>query len=172
MGLFDAFKSFRKPVEVDQAKSDDTKARMRALFDIWVEEGSSYQIAYGFSEDIRGANFGFGRTLSYEYQNFILGFRTSDTKLVLLAVSPDLSEAGEPISYTPQSVKKTNYVAMTGQYYLQYGSAFKKEFFNLSLPKTLDDLMSLDFYNEESFLYIDQSQEADAWSEFWQNFSK
>ncbi|MDU5893751.1 MAG: hypothetical protein E6Z30_07970, partial [Atopobium minutum] len=62
--------------------------------------------------------------------------------------------------------------AMTGQYYLQYGSAFKKEFFNLSLPKTLDDLMSLDFYDEESFLYIDQSQEADAWSEFWQNFSK
>lgn len=172
MGFFDAFKSFRKPVEVDQAKSDDTKARMRTLFDSQIEEGSSYQIAYGFSEDIRGANFGFGRTLSYQYQNFILGFRNSDSRLVLLAISPDLFEAGEPISYTPESVKKTNYIAMTGQYYLQYGSSFKKEFFNLFVPKTLDEIVSLDFYDEESFLYVDQSQEEASWADFWQNFSK
>ena len=172
MGLFDAFKSFRKPVEVDQAKSDDTKARMRALFDAQVEEGPSYQVAYGFSEDIRGANFGFGRTLSYTYQNFILGFRDADTALVLLPVSPDLSESGELIRYTPETVKKTNYIAMTDQYYLQYGSSFKKEFFNLTVPKTLDDIVLLDFYDEDSFSYVDQEQEAAAWADFWRQFSK
>ena len=172
MGLFNAFNPFKKNVEVDQAKSKATKTRMRELFDTNVNEGTTYNVVYAFSEDVHGANFGFGRSLTYRYQNFILGFRSSDAKIVLLAVSPDLSQVGEPVTYKSEDMKKTRYIAMVGQYYLQYGSAIKKEFLNLKVPKTLDDIISLDMYDEDEFLYVDQSQDEPAWVDFWQTFSK
>ena len=94
------------------------------------------------------------RQVSYKYRSFILGYKKSDLSLVFLEVSPDLTQVGEELLYRPQDVKKTNFTKMVGSYYLQYGNSFKKEFFNFFVPKTIDDIVNHDWYDEETFTYI------------------
>ena len=160
MGLFGLFGG-KKEVELDKAKSDGNKSLMREIFDRKVDNGSEYKIIYAYSEDIGGANFAVLRTVSYKYRSFILGYKKSDLSLVFLEVSPDLTQVGEALLYRPQDV---------GSYYLQYGNSFKKEFFNFFVPKTIDDIVNHDWYDEETFTYIDQREEHSDWVEFWNKF--
>lgn len=169
MGLFGLFGG-KKEVELDKAKSDRNKSLMREIFDKKVDNGSEYKIIYAYSEDIGGANFAVLRTVSYKYRSFILGYKKSDLSLVFLEVSPDLTQVGEELLYRPQDVKKTNFTKMVGSYYLQYGNSFKKEFFNFFVPKTIDDIVNHDWYDEETFTYIDQREEHSDWVEFWNKF--
>ncbi|WP_278909023.1 hypothetical protein [Faecalicoccus pleomorphus] len=170
MGLFSLFGGNSQGTVLDREKSDENKKRMREIFDAKVENGSQYHIVYAYSEDIRGANFAVLRTVSYQYRSFILGYRDSDLSLVLLEISPDLQQSGDALCYRAQDMKKTNFNKMVNSYYLQYGNAFKKEFFHIFVPKTIDDILNLDWYDEEMFPYIDQREEHSGWTAFWNQF--
>ena len=171
MGLFNLFGG-KKTIELDKVKSDENKNRMREIFDRQVDNGSEYKIVYAYSEDIGGANFVVLRTVSYKYRSFILGYKEDNLSLVFLEVSPDLNQVGETLIYKPQDVKKTNFTKMVGAYYLQYGSSFKKEFFNFFVPETIDDLVNHDWYDEDTFTYIDQREVHGSWVDFWNRFCK
>lgn len=171
MGLFNLFGG-KKTVELDKVKSDENKNRMREIFDRQVDNGSEYKIVYAYSEDIGGANFVVLRTVSYKYRSFILGYKEDNLSLVFLEVSPDLNQVGETLIYKPHDVKKTNFTKMVGAYYLQYGSSFKKEFFNFFVPETIDDLVNHDWYDEDTFTYIDQREVHGSWVDFWNRFCK
>ena len=171
MGLFNLFGG-KKTVELDKVKSDENKNRMREIFDRQVDNGSEYKIVYAYSEDIGGANFVVLRTVSYKYRSFILGYKEDDLSLVFLEVSPDLNQVGETLIYKPQDVKKSNFTKMVGAYYLQYGSSFKKEFFNFFVPETIDDIVNNDWYDEDTFTYIDQREVHGSWVDFWNKFCK
>lgn len=172
MGLFGLFKGSKKTVELDKVRSDKNKSRMRALFDSSVENGSEYKIVYAYSEDIGGANFLVLRTVSYKYRSFIIGYKESDLSIVFLEVSPDLTQAGEAHTYQPQDVKKSKFIKMLGSYYLQYGNTFKKEYFNFFVPEKIDDILNNQWYDEETFTYVDQETEHSSWVAFWNKFSK
>lgn len=171
MGLFNLFGG-KKTVELDKVKSDENKNRMREIFDKQVDNGSEYKIVYAYSEDIGGANFAVLRTVSYKYRSFILGYKEDDLSLVFLEVSPDLNQVGKALLYKTQDVKKTNFTKMVGAYYLQYGSSFKKEFFNFFVPETIDDIVNHDWYDEDTFVYIDQREVHNSWVDFWNKFCK
>ena len=160
MGLFNLFGG-KKTVELDNVKSNENKNRMREIFDKQVDNGSEYKIVYAYSEDIGGANFAVLRTVSYKYRSFILGYKEDD-----------LNQVGKALLYKPQDVEKTNFTKMVGAYYLQYGSSFKKEFFNFFVPETIDDIVNHDWYDEETFIYIDQREVHDSWVDFWNKFCK
>lgn len=55
MGLFNKF--FKGP-EIDQAKSDANRSKMRACFDQAVENGTEYKLAAGYTEDVSRFNYG------------------------------------------------------------------------------------------------------------------
>ena len=171
MGLFGLFGG-KKTVELDKAKSYENKNRMREIFDAKVNNGSEYKIVYAYSEDIGGANFAVLRTVSYKYRSFILGYKEDNLSLVFLEVSPDLNQVGETLIYKPHYVKKTNFTKLVGAYYLQYGSSFKKEFFNFFVPETIDDIVNHDWYDEDTFTYIDQREVHSSWVDFWNKFCK
>ena len=112
------------------------------------------------------------RTVTYKYRSFILGYTDKDLSIVFLEVSPDFSQVGEALTYRPEDVKKTNFTKMVGSYYLQYGNSFKKEFFNFFVPETIDDILNLDWYDEQTFAYVDQREEHSSFVDFWNKFSK
>lgn len=172
MGLFGLFGGNKNTVELDKARSDENKSRMRELFDSNVDNGSKYKIVYAYSEDIGSINFLVLRTVSYKYRSFVVGYRESDLSIVFLEVSPDLTQVGEALAYKPQDVKKTNFVKMVGSYYLQYGNSFKKEYFNFFVPEKIDDIVNNQWYDEETFAYVDQETEHGSWVAFWNKFSK
>ena len=55
MGLFGNL--FKGP-QVDMAKSDANRKKMRALFNQVVENGDDYKILYGFTENVSRFNYG------------------------------------------------------------------------------------------------------------------
>ncbi|MBS6062785.1 hypothetical protein [Criibacterium bergeronii] len=172
MGFFDFLGGNKKTAELDKNKSDANKLEMRKIFDSKVQDSSEYKIVYAYSEDIGGANFAVLRTVTYKYRSFILGYTDKDLSIVFLEVSPDFSQVGEALTYRPEDVKKTNFTKMVGSYYLQYGNSFKKEFFNFFVPETIDDILNLDWYDEQTFAYVDQREEHSSFVDFWNKFSK
>ena len=171
MGLFGLFGG-KKTVELDKAKSYENKNRMREIFDAKVNNGSEYKIVYAYSEDIGGGNFAVLCTVSYKNRRFLLCYQEDELRLVFFLVSPDFSQVGETPLYKTPDVKKTNFTKMVGAYYLQYGNSFKKEFFNFFVPETIDDIVNHDWYDEDTFTYIDQREVHSSWVDFWNKFCK
>lgn len=170
MGLFGKLFGGKNEIVLDRARSDQNKATLRTLFDQKVANPEQYQIVYGYSEDIGGMNFGILRTVSYKYRNFIIGFNTSERSLVFLEITPDLSQTGEQFHFTSQNIKKAKTVKMLDGYYLQYGNAMKKEYFNFKVVGAIDDVLNEDGYEDNFFVYVDQTEEKKQWQQFWNQF--
>lgn len=71
MGLFS--KLFQGP-EIDQAKSDANRKKMRALFNQVVENGDAYQLIFGFTEDVSRFNYGLVHGSKSKIGNLIVGW--------------------------------------------------------------------------------------------------
>ena len=88
MGLF--AKLFKEP-ELDQAKSDANAKKMRALFDQVVEEGESYRLIFGYTEDVSRFNYGFCHGSKTKIGNLIVGWNEANKTIVVAPTVPDLS---------------------------------------------------------------------------------
>lgn len=56
MGLLS--KLFKGP-EIDMEKSNANASKMRVLFNHVVEDGDSFRLVFGYTEDVRRLNYGF-----------------------------------------------------------------------------------------------------------------
>ena len=88
MGLFS--KLFQGP-EIDQAKSDANRKKMRALFNQVVENGDAYQLIFGFTEDVSRFNYGLVRGSKSKIGNLIVGWDEAAETIVAVPTVPDLS---------------------------------------------------------------------------------
>ncbi len=79
MGFFS--KLFKGP-EIDMEKSNANAKKMRALFNQVVEDGDSYRLIFGYTEDVSRFNYGFVPTV------------------------PDLSGCGDPTYYRRSEILK------------------------------------------------------------------
>lgn len=172
MGLYNRMFGGGTRVQLDTEKSDDNKRRMRNIFNSKVKDGDQYKLIFGYSENIGETNFSVLSTVAYKYRNFIIGYRESDLTLVLIEIEPDLNESGDPITLKSEDLKRADFDQEKGSYYIQYGSTFRKHFFDIFVPKTVDEINNQDYFDQDTFLYIDQSAEHDSWVSFWDKYSK
>ena len=93
MGLFG--KLFKGP-EIDQAKSQANKEKMRALFNQVVENGDQYRLLACYTEDVRRFNYGLVHGSKTSIASLIVGWREDDPTVVLVPTVPDLSGCGDP----------------------------------------------------------------------------
>lgn len=71
MGFFG--KLFRGP-EIDMEKSAANREKMRALFNQVVENGDSYRLIFGYTEDVSRFNYGFVHGSKTKIGNLIVGW--------------------------------------------------------------------------------------------------
>ena len=102
MGIFG--KLFKGP-EIDQAKSADSKQKMRRLFDSVVPDGGQYQLVAAYTEDAKRFNYGLVHGSKTTYGSLIVGWKEgADPTVVVVPTVPDLSGCGAPDSApVPQS---------------------------------------------------------------------
>ena len=93
MGIFG--KLFKGP-EIDQAKSADSKQKMRRLFDSVVPDGRQYQLVAAYTEDAKRFNYGLVHGSKTTYGSLIVGWRDGDDPTV--AVVPRVGSSGSVIS--------------------------------------------------------------------------
>ena len=72
MGIFG--KLFKGP-EIDQAKSADSKQKMRRLFDSVVPDGGQYQLVAAYTEDAKRFNYGLVHGSKTTYGSLIVGWK-------------------------------------------------------------------------------------------------
>ncbi len=154
MGLF----GFGKK-KWDFEKSDANKLRMRELFNGVVEDGDSYDIAYGFSLDIARSNYIVARKVTYEYASLIVGYRESDMSIVLVQTTPELEGCSEADYFKREDIKKAK-IAM-GQYTLYHKGGMMAGYTQFSVIEDND---------EKYMVYCEQTEEVKKFDAFWKKY--
>ena len=157
MGLF----GFGKKKEMDVVKSDENKAKMRALFNQVVDNGDSYKVIYGYTSDVKNSNYGFATKTTYSYGSVIVGYREEDMSIVLLETDPNISGCGDAHYYKKNEIKKASFNDKKAMHEIQLTGG-------LRAVKVLFGVM--DHSDFEHLAYITQKDEFWEWNAFWEKF--
>ena len=117
MGLFS-----KKPMapEYDPADCEAKKTRLREIFNETVEDGDSYEVLYASmnsSKFEQGFIFNTNTTTFYYY---VLGYRRSDFRIVLIQVDNALENHSEAVSIDMDSVVDVSYNPKISKVCLRY----------------------------------------------------
>ena len=154
MGLFS--KLFRGP-EIDQAKSDANRKKMRALFNQVVENGDAYQLLFGFTEDVSRFNYGLVRGSKSKIGNLIVGWDEAAETIVAVPTVPDLSGCGDPVYYRRSEIHKAYRNKYPTDAFIIYPD--RKGYIGINAYDWLED--------ESLYVYVSQEEELKAFTEFF-----
>ena len=154
MGLFS--KLFQGP-EIDQAKSDANRKKMRALFNQVVENGDAYQLLFGFTEDVSRFNYGLVRGSKSKIGNLIVGWDEAAETIVAVPTVPDLSGCGDPVYYRRSEIHKAYRNKYPTDAFIIYPD--RKGYIGINAYDWLED--------ESRYVYVAQEEELKAFTEFF-----
>ena len=156
MGLFS--KLFKGP-EVDMEKSNANAKKMRLLFNQVVENGDSYRLIFGYTEDVARFNYGFVRGSKTKIGNLIVGWNESAQTIVVVPTVPDLSGCGDPTCYRRSEIWKAYRNKYPTDAFIIYPD--KKGYIGINAYDWLDD--------ESLYVYVSQEAELAAFTQFFLN---
>ena len=156
MGFFS--KLFKGP-EVDQAKSDANRKKMRLLFNQVVENGDRYQLIFGYTEDVSRFNYGFVHGSKTKIGNLIVGWNEAEETVVVVPTVPDLSGCGDPTFYRRSEILKAYRNKYPTDAFVIYPD--KKGYIAINAYDWLDD--------ESLYVYVSQEAEMAAFTDFFMN---
>ena len=153
MGLFG--KLFKGP-EIDQAKSQANKEKMRTLFNQVVEHGDQYRLLACYTEDVRRFNYGLVHGSKTSIASLIVGWREDDPTVVLVPTVPDLSGCGDPEVLRKADILKAYHEKMMDSLVIYPD---QKGYTALKTFSWLED--------EKLYIYVDQEQEEKDFRDFF-----
>ena len=153
MGLFG--KLFKGP-EIDHAKSQANKEKMRALFNQVVENGDQYRLLACYTEDVRRFNYGLVHGSKTSIASLIVGWREDDPTVVLVPTVPDLSGCGDPEVLRKADILKAYHEKMMDSLVIYPD---QKGYTALKTFSWLED--------EKLYIYVDQEQEEKDFRDFF-----
>ena len=147
MGFFG--KLFKGP-EIDQAKSDENKRKMRRLFDSVVPDGGTYQLMAAYTEDVKRFNYGLVHGSKTTYTSLIVGWKEGpEPTVAVVPTVPDLSGCGDAEICPRSTVKKAYQNKYPTDAFIIYPDG--KHYLSITTFEWLED--------EKLFIYADQGPE-------------
>ena len=156
MGLFGNL--FKGP-QVDMAKSDANRKKMRALFNQAVENGEDYKILFGFTEDVSRFNYGIVHGSKTKIGNLIVGWNESSQTIVVVPTVPDLSGCGDAAFYQRSEILKAYQNKFPTNAFIIYPD--RKGYIGINAYDWLED--------EKLYVYVSQEKELAAFTDFFMN---
>jgi len=157
MGIFG--KLFSKEPEIDMAKSDANRGKMRALFNQVVENGDSYKLVFGFTEDVSRFNYGLVHGSKSKIGNLIVGWNEENETIVVVPTVPDLSGCGDPAYYRRSEILKAYRNKYPTDAFIIYPD--RKGYIGINIYDWLED--------ESLYVYVSQDQEVKEFTDFFMN---
>jgi len=154
MGLFS--KLFKGP-EVDQAKSDANRETMRTLFNQVVDDGDSYRLIFGYTEDVSRFNYGLVHGSKTKIGSLIVGWNEDSGTIVVVPTVPDLSGCGDPVYYRRSEIHKA------------YRNKYPTDAFIIYPDRNgYIGIHAYDWLEDESlYVYVSQPEELSAFTHFF-----
>ena len=160
MGFFS--KLFKGP-EIDMEKSRANAQKMRRLFNQVVENGDSYKLVYGYTEDVSWFNYGFGHGSKTKIGNLIVGWNEGAETIVVVPTVPDLSGCGDPTWYRRSEILKAYRNKYPTDAFVIYPD--RKGYIAINAYDWLED--------ESLYVYVSQEQELAEFTAFFtERFAK
>ena len=156
MGLFS--KLFKGP-EVDMEKSNANAKKMRLLFNQVVENGDSYRLIFGYTEDVARFNYGFVHGSKTKIGNLIVGWNEASEVIVVVPTVPDLSGCGDPVWYRRGEILKAYRNKYPTDAFIIYPD--RKSYIGINAYDWLDD--------ESLYVYVSQEAELAEFTDFFMN---
>ncbi|EEP44528.1 hypothetical protein COLINT_02738 [Collinsella intestinalis DSM 13280] len=156
MGLFG--KLFKGP-EPDMEKSAANAEKLRALFNRAVDQGDSYRLIVGYTEDVRRFNYGFVHGSKTQIGNLIVGWNEATRTIVAVPTVPDLSGYGDPTYYRREEIHKAYRNKYPTDAFIIYPD--RKGYIGINAYEWLED--------ESLYIYLYQKDELEAFTSFFQN---
>ena len=154
MGLFGNL--FKGP-QVDMAKSDANRKKMRALFNQVVENGDNYNILFGFTEDVGRFNYGIVHGSKTKIGNLIVGWNEASQTIVVIPTVPDLSGCGDAAFYRRSDILKAYQNKVPTDEFIIYPD--RKGYIGIGVCEWLED--------EKLYVYVCQDEEVKAFTDFF-----
>lgn len=156
-------KNILKGPQVDMEKSSANARKMRELFNSKVENGDSYQIIFGYTEDVSRFNYGFVHGSKTKIGNLLVGWKEEDLTIAVVPTIPDLSQCGEVTYYRRNEILKAYRNKYPTDAFIIYPD--KKSYIGINAYDWLDD--------EKLYVYVSQEKELEEFTEFFkQKFAK
>lgn len=160
MGFFS--KLFKGP-EIDMEKSRANAQKMRRLFNQVVENGDSYKLVYGYTEDVSRFNYGFVHGSKTKIGNLIVGWNEGAETIVVVPTVPDLSGCGDPTWYRRSEILKAYRNKYPTDAFVIYPD--RKGYIAINAYDWLED--------ESLYVYVSQEQELAEFTAFFtERFAK
>lgn len=156
MGFFS--KLFRGP-QPDMEKSNANRQKIRELFDRAVENGSSYRLIVGYTEDVSRFNYGFVHGSKTKIGNLIVGWNEAAQTIAVLHTVPDLSGYGNPAYYRRDEIYKAYRNKYPTDAFIIYPD--RSSYIGINAYEWLDD--------ESLYIYLEQKEELEAFTAFFVN---
>lgn len=156
MGFFS--KLFKGP-EVDMEKSNANAKKMRSLFNAAVENGDSYRLIFGYTEDVSRFNYGFVHGSKTKIGNLIVGWNEAAETIVAVPTVPDLSGRGDPTYYRRSDILKAYRNKYPTDAFVIYPD--KSGYLAINTYDWLED--------ETLYVYVSQEEELAAFTDFFMN---
>lgn len=154
MGFFS--KLFKGP-EIDMEKSRANAQKMRRLFNQVVENGDSYKLVYGYTEDVSRFNYGFVHGSKTKIGNLIVGWNEGAETIVVVPTVPDLSGCGDPTWYRRSEILKAYRNKYPTDAFVIYPD--RKGYIAINAYDWLED--------ESLYVYVSQEQELAEFTAFF-----
>ena len=156
MGLFS--KMFKGP-EIDMEKSQANKEKRRALFNMVVENGDTYRLIFGYTEDVSRFNYGFVHGSKTKIGNLMVGWNPETETIIAVPTVPDLSGCGDAkIYYRPDILKAYRNKYPTDAFIIYPD---KKGYLGINAYDWLED--------ESLYVYVEQKEELEAFTDYFMN---
>ncbi|MCI5928805.1 MAG: hypothetical protein MRZ73_09730 [Pseudoflavonifractor capillosus] len=160
MGFFS--KLFKGP-EIDMEKSRANAQKMRRLFNQVVENGDSYKLVYGYTEDVSRFNYGFVHGSKTKIGSLIVGWNEGAETIVVVPTVPDLSGCGDPTWYRRSEILKAYRNKYPTDAFVIYPD--RKGYIAINAYDWLED--------ESLYVYVSQEQELAGFTAFFtERFAK
>lgn len=156
MGIFS--KLFKGP-QPDMEKSNSNQKKIRELFDQIVENGDSYRLIVGYTEDVSRFNYGFVHGSKTKIGNLIVGWNEDTQTIVIVPTVPDLSSYGSPTYYRRDEIQKAYRNKYPTDAFIIYPD--RSSYIGINAYEWLDD--------ENLYIYLEQKEELEAFTAFFMN---
>ena len=156
MGFFS--KLFQGP-QPDMEKSNANRQKISQLFCQAVENGSSYRLIVGYTEDVSCFNYGFVHGSKTKIGNLIVGWNQDTQTIVVLPTVPDLSGCGGPVYYRRDEIYKAYRNKYPTDAFIIYPD--RSSYIGINAYEWLDD--------ESLYIYLEQKEELEAFTAFFVN---
>ena len=151
------FSNLFKGPQPDMEKSEANRRKVRELFDQAVEDGGSYRLIVGYTEDVSRFNYGFVHGSKTKIGNLIVGWNEAEQTIVVVPTVPDLSVHGSPTYYRRSEIHKAYRNKYPTEAFIIYPD--RGSYIGINAYEWLDD--------ESLYIYLEQKEELEAFTDFF-----